>query len=121
MFVNFCVQIYYIFGFLFLVMVVLVVTCAEVSILLCYFQLVNEDYRWWWRSFLHAGSCAFYTALYAVWYHLTELEMNGLVPVLLYYGYMFIICFTFFLVTGTIGYFTCFWFNCQIYGSIKVD
>ena len=65
-----------------------------------YLQLVNEDYRWWWRSFLHAGSCAFYTALYAVWYHLTELEMTGLVPVLLYYGYMSIICFTFFLVTG---------------------
>jgi len=114
-------QIYYIFGFLFLVMIVLVVTCAEVSILLCYFQLVNEDYRWWWRSFLHAGSCAFYTGLYAVWYHLTELEMPGLVPVLLYYGYMFIICFTFFLVTGTIGYLSCFWFNCQIYASIKVD
>lgn len=107
-------------------------------------QLVNEDYRWWWRSFLHAGSCAFYTALYAVWYHLTELDMVGVTPVVLYYGYMSIICFTFFLVTGespvmycilptdrsadlafsptgTIGYFSCFWFNLQIYGSIKVD
>jgi hypothetical protein len=48
-------QIYYIFGFLFLVMVVLVVTCAEISILLCYFQLCNEDYRWWWRSFMSSG------------------------------------------------------------------
>mmetsp|Transcript_738 Transcript_738/g.1274 ORF Transcript_738/g.1274 Transcript_738/m.1274 type:complete len:645 (+) Transcript_738:81-2015(+) len=114
-------QIYYIFGFLFLVMVVLLITCAEVSILLCYFQLLNEDYRWWWRSFLHSGSCAFYTALYAVWYHLTELEMSGVVPILLYYGYMSIICFTFFLITGTIGYFSCFWFNWQIYNSIKVD
>jgi len=114
-------QIYYIFGFLFLVMIVLVVTCAEVSILLCYFQLVNEDYRWWWRSFLHSGSCAFYTMLYAVWYNLTELDMTGFVPILLYYGYMFIISFTFFLITGTIGYFSCFWFNCKIYSSIKVD
>ncbi len=42
--------------FLFLVMVVLIITCAEVSILLCYFQLCNEDYRWWWRSFLSSGS-----------------------------------------------------------------
>lgn len=114
-------QIYYIFGFLFLVMIVLVVTCAEISILLCYFQLVNEDYRWWWRSFLHSGSCAFYTLLYAVWYNLTELEMHGLVPMLIYFGYMFIISFTFFLITGTIGYFSCFWFNYQIYSSIKVD
>jgi high-affinity Fe2+/Pb2+ permease len=38
-------QIYYIFGFLFLVMIVLVVTCAEVSILLCYFQVCARDMR----------------------------------------------------------------------------
>jgi transmembrane 9 superfamily protein 2/4 len=36
-------QIYYIFGFLFLVMIVLVVTCAEVSILLCYFQVPTDN------------------------------------------------------------------------------
>lgn len=114
-------QIYYIFGFLFLVMIVLVLTCAEIAILLCYFQLCNEDYRWWWNSFLHGGACAGYTMLYAIWYHLTELEMHGLLPVILYYGYMTIIAFTFFLITGTIGYVSCFWFNCQIYGSIKVD
>jgi hypothetical protein len=35
-------QIYFIFGFLFLVMIVLVVTCGEISILLCYFHLCNE-------------------------------------------------------------------------------
>ena len=49
-------QIYYIFGFLFLVMIVLVATCAEISILLCYFQLCSEDYRWWWRSFMTSGT-----------------------------------------------------------------
>jgi transmembrane 9 superfamily protein 2/4 len=114
-------QIYYIFGFLFLVAAVLLVTCAEISILLCYFQLCNEDYHWWWRSFLHSGACAGYTALYAVWYHLTELEFHGFVPMILYYGYMTIICFSFFIVTGTIGYYSCFWFNSKIYASIKVD
>lgn len=107
--------------FLFLVMVVLILTCAEVSILLCYFQLCSEDYRWWWRSFLSSGACAGYMLLYAVWYNLTELEMTGIVPMLLYFGYMSIIAFTCFLLTGTIGYIACFWFNFQIYGSIKVD
>jgi transmembrane 9 superfamily protein 2/4 len=114
-------QIYYIFGFLFLVMIVLVVTCAEISILLCYFQLCNEDYRWWWRSFLSSGACAGYTLLYAVWYNLTELDMVGIVPLMLYTGYMSALAMTFFLVTGTIGFTACFWFNLQIYGSIKVD
>jgi transmembrane 9 superfamily protein 2/4 len=114
-------QIYYIFGFLFLVMLILIATCAEVTVLLCYFQLVNEDYKWWWRSFLTSGACAGYMLLYALWYHITELEMEGFVSLMLYYGYMSIITITFFLITGTIGYFACFWFNTKIYGSIKVD
>jgi transmembrane 9 superfamily protein 2/4 len=114
-------QIYYIFGFLFLVMVVLVVTCAEISILLCYFQLCNEDYRWWWRSFLTSGSSAAYLLLYAVWYNLTELDMDSFVPLMLYCGYMSMMAVTAFIITGTIGYLACLWFNCKIYASIKVD
>jgi transmembrane 9 superfamily member 2/4 len=57
-------QLYYIFGFLLLVMVILLVTCAEISIVLCYFQLCAEDHRWWWRSVQWAGSCAGYMFLY---------------------------------------------------------
>lgn len=40
-------QFYYLFGFLFLVFVILVITCAEITIVLCYFQLCSEDYHWW--------------------------------------------------------------------------
>ena len=36
-------------------------------------------------------------------------------------GYMSIMSLTFFIVTGTIGYFACYWFVWKIYGSIKVD
>ena len=44
-------QYYYVFGFLLVVVIVLLVTCAEITIVLCYFQLCAEDYRWWWQSF----------------------------------------------------------------------
>ena len=44
-------QPYYLFGILALVLVILVVTCAEIAIVLCYFQLCAEDYHWWWRAF----------------------------------------------------------------------
>ena len=40
-------QFYYLFGFLCLVFVILIITCAEITIVLCYFQLCSEDYRWW--------------------------------------------------------------------------
>eukprot|EP00331_Platyophrya_macrostoma_P014371 CAMPEP_0176409516 /NCGR_PEP_ID=MMETSP0127-20121128/2542_1 /TAXON_ID=938130 /ORGANISM="Platyophrya macrostoma, Strain WH" /LENGTH=576 /DNA_ID=CAMNT_0017788905 /DNA_START=26 /DNA_END=1753 /DNA_ORIENTATION=+ len=39
---------YYVFGFLFLVAVILAITCAEITIVICYFQLCAEDYRWAW-------------------------------------------------------------------------
>lgn len=68
-----------------------------------------------------SGSCAIYMMLYAVWYNLTELDMTGIAPVILYFGYMGMISFTFFLITGTIGFYSCFWFTHKIYGSIKVD
>ena len=34
---------------------------------------------------------------------------------------MSLITITFFLLTGSIGYQSCFWFITKIYGSIKVD
>jgi transmembrane 9 superfamily protein 2/4 len=40
-------QFYYLFGFLCLVFVILIITCAEITIVLCYFQLCSEDYHWW--------------------------------------------------------------------------
>jgi transmembrane 9 superfamily member 2/4 len=48
-------QYYYVFGFLLVVFVILAVTCAEITIVLCYFQLCAEDYHWWWRSFMTSG------------------------------------------------------------------
>ena len=43
-------QFYYMFGFLFLVFVILVISCSQISIVMVYFQLCGEDYNWWWRS-----------------------------------------------------------------------
>merc|ERR1712070_414514 len=92
-------QVYYLFGFLFLVMLILIATCAEITIVMCYFQLCNEDYHWWWRSFFNSGACAGYTMLYAIWYYLTRLDISGFVPSLIYFGYMSILVLTFYLVT----------------------
>ena len=49
-------QVYYIFGILSLVYVILLVTQREIAVVLCYFQLCAEDYHWWWRSFFASGS-----------------------------------------------------------------
>lgn len=93
-------QYYYVFGFLLLVFLILVITCAEMSIVLTYFQLCAEDYHWWWRSFNTAGATAAYVFLYSVLYF-SRLESNMAITYMLYFGYMTIICTALYLVTGT--------------------
>jgi transmembrane 9 superfamily protein 2/4 len=70
------VQFYYLFGFLALVFVILLVTCAEITIVLCYFQLCSEDYHWWWRSYFTSGSSALYLFAYSVFYFYSKLDIT---------------------------------------------
>jgi transmembrane 9 superfamily protein 2/4 len=114
-------QYYYLFGFLALVLIILIVTCAEISIALTYFQLTSEDYRWWWRSFFASASSAIYVFLYSILYFSSRLQMDRFVSIMLYFGYMLIISVMFFLVTGSIGLLSTFFFVRAIYGSIKID
>merc|ERR1719337_512143 len=114
-------QFYYLFGFLMLVIVILVVTCAEISIALTYFQLTSEDYNWWWRSFFASASSAVYVFLYSCLYFSSRLQIEKFVSTLLYFGYMSIISVMFFLLTGSMGMISSFYFVRAIYSSIKID
>uniref|UniRef100_UPI00358F2CDA transmembrane 9 superfamily member 2-like isoform X2 n=1 Tax=Myxine glutinosa TaxID=7769 RepID=UPI00358F2CDA len=114
-------QLYYMFGFLFLVFIILLITCSEATILLCYFQLCSEDYHWWWRSFLTSGFTAMYLLIYAMHYFATHLHLAGLASIFLYFGYTLIMAIIFFLLTGTVGFLACLWFVRTIYSVVKVD
>ncbi|KAM9413181.1 transmembrane 9 superfamily member 2-like isoform 1-T1 [Salvelinus alpinus] len=114
-------QMYYMFGFLFLVFIILLITCSEATVLLCYFHLCAEDYHWWWRSFLTSGFTAVYLFVYAVHYFFSKLQIVGAASTILYFGYTSIMVLIFFLFTGTIGFFACFWFVNKIYSVVKVD
>lgn len=114
-------QMYYMFGFLFLVFIILVITCAETTVLLCYFHLCAEDYHWWWRSYLTSGFTAVYLFLYCCHYFFSKLQIEEFSSAFLYFGYTLIMVFLFNLLTGTIGFFACFWFIRKIYSVVKVD
>jgi transmembrane 9 superfamily protein 2/4 len=113
-------QYYYIFSFLFLTVTILLVTVAQIAILLNYVQLSSESYHWWWRSFLNGGAVAFFVFGYAIQYF-KELHSNNLATYILYFGYMGVMSFALFLVTGSVGLMSCLWFNCKIFGAIKID
>lgn len=114
-------QFYYLFGFLALVFLILIITCAEITIVLCYFQLCSEDYAWWWRAYFTSGSSAVYLFAYSCFYFYSKLPITKTVPMLMYFGYMTIISYGFFCFTGSIGFYACYIFVRSIYGSVKID
>lgn len=114
-------RVYFLFGFLFLVFLIMFITCAEISIVMCYFQLGGQDWQWWWRAFLTSGSSAIYVFIYSVYYFFAKLDVSGFVPSLLYFGYTSILCVGFFVITGTIGFYSTFYFMKKIYGAIHQD
>lgn len=114
-------QFYYLFGFLFLVFIILVISVSQISIVMVYFQLCGEDYHWWWRSFIVSGGSAVYVFAYSIFYFVTKLEITEFIPTLLYFGYTLLMVFTFWILTGTIGFYAAYFFIRKIYGAIKID
>lgn len=114
-------RVYYVFGFLFIVFTILLITCIEISIVLCYFQLCSEDYRWWWRAMWTPGFSAFFLFLYSCWFFTTRGHELLFVSSLVYFVYMSLVAWGFFFATGSVGSLSCLMFTRAIYGSIKVD
>jgi len=112
---------YYLFAFLFAVLLILVITSAEISIVITYLQLCNGNHRVWWKSFFNTGSIGLYIFCYSIFYYYTELEIIRFSSIILYFGYMFAVSFTFFIFCGTVGFLSSYWFIRTIYASIRID
>ncbi|CAH9126979.1 unnamed protein product [Cuscuta epithymum] len=113
---------YYVFGFLLIVFLLLVVVCAEVSVVLTYMHLCVEDWMWWWKGFYASGSVAIYVFLYSINYLVFDLRsLSGPVSATLYLGYSLIVAVAIMLATGTIGFLTSFYFVHYLFSSVKID
>ncbi|XP_026405767.1 transmembrane 9 superfamily member 12-like [Papaver somniferum] len=113
---------YYVFGFLLVVFILLVVVCAEVSVVLTYMHLCVEDWQWWWKAFFASGSVSLYVFMYSINYLIFDLRsLSGPVSAMLYLGYSLIMAITIMLSTGTIGFLVSFYFVHYLFSSVKID
>jgi len=112
---------YYVFGFFAVVAVILAITCAEISIVMTYFQLCYEDHEWWWRSFFTSASSGLHLFLYSIFYFTTSLKMANVSSGILYFAWMLVVSYVFAICTGTIGFLATFVFVRKIYSALKVD
>ena len=113
-------RIYYVFSFLLLMAVIMAVICAEVGVVLAYFQLCREDYRWWWRAFANTATTGLYFFCYALAYQ-SELQLSGGVARVLYLSYTGAAAVGLGLMTGTVGLLAAYWFVRAVFAAVKVD
>ncbi|OUZ99533.1 Nonaspanin (TM9SF) [Macleaya cordata] len=113
---------YYVFGFLLVVFILLVIVCAEVSVVLTYMHLCVEDWQWWWKAFFASGSVSLYVFMYSINYLIFDLRsLSGPVSAMLYLGYSLIMAIAIMLSTGTIGFLISFYFVHYLFSSVKID
>ncbi|KAI9099746.1 hypothetical protein DFS34DRAFT_592658 [Phlyctochytrium arcticum] len=135
------VKIYYVYGFLLLVFVMLVVVTACVSTVATYLLLNAEDHRWHWTSFMSGGFTAVYVFLYSIYYfvfrtrfaftfsaicgthvsNFSTFRMYGYFQTTWYFGYTALICFGLFIMLGTVGHLAAERFVRRIYRNVKID
>jgi transmembrane 9 superfamily protein 3 len=68
-------QFYYVYGFILLVFSILLVVTMCVSIVITYFNLNAEDWRWPWTAFLSGASISIYVFMYSVYYFIAKTKM----------------------------------------------
>jgi len=114
-------KIYYVYGFMLLVFLILLTVTVCVTIVCTYFLLNAEDYRWQWTSFFSAASTAGYVYFYSFYYFFFKTKMYGLFQTAFYFGYMAMFSLGLGLVCGTIGYLGTSLFVWKIYSTVKID
>ena len=114
-------KIYYVYGFMLLVLCILLIVTACVTIVSTYFFLSAEDYRWHWPALLTGGSISAYIYLYAVYYFFARTKMYGFFQTSFYFGYVGVGCAGIGVMCGAVGYASASAFIRRIYGTVKID
>ncbi|KAK9834844.1 hypothetical protein WJX81_003258 [Elliptochloris bilobata] len=114
-------KVYYVYGFMLLVFLILIVVTSCVTIVGTYFLLNAENYHWQWTSFASAASTALYVFIYAVQYFFMKTNMTGFFQTCFYFGYTLMLCLGLAILCGAIGYLASAAFVRRIYRSIKCD
>ncbi len=108
---------YYVYGFMFLIYLILLIVTLCVSVVATYFVLNAEDWRWAWTSFWCGASVGFYVFLYAIYYFFFKTHMSGLLQTAYFFGHVMLLCVSLSILAGAVGHIGARIFVSRIYQS----
>ena len=113
-------QIYYLFGFLWIALNVMIIISSEVSIIVVYLCLCKGDYNWWWKSFFIGGSPVIYIMGYSIYYFF-YLNITRFSTMVIYFCAMSLFSSGIFIICGGLSTVITYLFLIKIYSMIKID
>ncbi|GAB4844785.1 Transmembrane 9 super member 1 [Ancistrocladus abbreviatus] len=114
-------KVYYVYGFMLLVFLILIIVTVCVTIVGTYFLLNAENYHWQWTAFFSAASTAIYVYFYSIYYYHVKTKMSGFFQTSFYFGYTMMFCSGLAILCGAVGYLGSHLFVRRIYRNIKCD
>merc|ERR1712004_571252 len=114
-------KIYYVYGFMCAILLLLFLVIICVSITCTYVLLNAEDYRWQWHSFLSCSATAGYVFIYTIHYFYNSTQMSGFLQTLYYFGMSLNFCIGLGLFCGSLGFLGASKFVWLIYSNIKAE
>jgi transmembrane 9 superfamily protein 3 len=114
-------KVYYVYGFMFAIMMLLCLVLICVSITCTYVLLNAEDYRWQWQSFLCCGATSVYVFIYTIHYYYNSTQMSGFLQTVYYFSTSLNFCIGLGLFCGALGFLGASKFVHLIYSNIKAE
>lgn len=114
-------KMYYTFAYALVGLAAFVVVASCVAVLVVYFTLCTEDYRWQWASVLPGLAAGLYTLLYSLYYYTVHTVMLGFLQTAIFYALSFGISAVVGLVGAFAGFTAASWFINEIYTQKKMD
>ena len=111
-------QFYYEPLFALIAITLMVFTAGIGTTLFVYFQLRNQNHRWWWYSFFCPGFTGAYILGYSL-YWFKKLEVTTSSATVLYFGGMFVISVGVVCLFGCVGFLASLGFTMRIYRAIN--
>ena len=114
-------QLYYLFYFLLIDVILLILVISLLSILQTYMQLQCGNYAWWWRSFWTGASGGLYLSIYSVVFLFAEMDFSNIDSDLVYVTEMVLFIGCYMLAAGTLSVAASYVFVEHLYTGIKGD
>ena len=109
----------YMFGFIFITLVLWIISTAEVAVVATYLTLCLEDHRWWWKAVAVPASFGLYMFVMSIVYFISI--MPSTVTATLFISYSFMASVVLGVVAASIGLEVCLHFVVRIFSEVKVD